>query len=538
MPGAGGSGGTGRAGSGPGAAGVPGGGGGGVAPHGADAQARARAREAHVLARAREEEAAARRWEEDRLARAMDGGGTGPVPPGADGHRGEFIHRVGVPEGRGQHDGPMTAARTPTTDAPVASSDHATSPGAPGAADLDPAAPKPRLHGLDLARGLAVLGMFVAHTAAAGPYAEGTWLGEVLSWSHGRSSILFALLAGVSLGILTGRTRPYTGEGAVHARTRILVRGVLLLGISGMLAMLNGQVALILAFYAAWFFLALPFAWWPARRLFAAAAVVAVAGPLLRWALATLLPAIGMVVDTQDVNDFFVETMVSGVYPGLAYMAFVFAGMGLARLDLSARRLQVQMLAIGVLLAVVGYGGGWALATVSGVDTTEPDSLVYAEDGGYYDEDGEYVDGLEPKPYPADDGLGGEVLDTADLAESAAAELLATWPHSGSTFEILGSGGVALAILALCLLLPAAASRTVLAPLAAVGAMSLTAYSTHVVVLALLPMMVGAESIWPAVALVGAALLGCWAWRATKGRGPLELLLHTVSVRATRPPAV
>lgn len=409
---------------------------------------------------------------------------------------------------------------------------------APIPAGVDPvAAPKPRIHGLDLARGLAVLGMFVAHTAAAGPYAEGTWLGEVLSWSHGRSSILFALLAGVSLGILTGRTRPYAGEDAVHARVRILVRGVLLLGISGLLAVLNGQVALILAFYAAWFFLALPFAWWPVRRLFAAAAVVAVAGPVLRWALVTVAPDLGLVLDSLDVNDFFVETMVSGVYPGLAYLAFVFAGLGLARLDLGARRLQVRMLILGLLLAVVGYGGGLALGTAAGVQTTEPESIVAAEYDGL-SEGAELEFGPDGEPIFPDGIADDKLWPDMGVAESAATDLLATWPHSGSTFEILGSGGVALAILAVCLLLPAAASRTVLAPLAAVGAMSLSAYSLHVVVLALFPAMVGAESIWPAAGLVGAALLGCWAWRATLGRGPLERLLHSVSLRATRPPAL
>lgn len=359
-----------------------------------------------------------------------------------------------------------------------------------------------RLHGLDLARGLAMLGMFVAHTAAAGPYAQGTWLGTVLGWSHGRSSILFALLAGVSLGILTGRTRPYTGEAAVHARIRVLVRGVVLLAVTGFLAVLDGQVIVILAYYSAWFFLALPFAWWHPRRLFALAAVVAVLGPPLRWALSAAFPPLLLVLDTYDINDFFVEALVSGGYPGLTYMVFVFVGLGLARLDLGAVAVELRLVAIGVGLAVVGYLGGLAASGALGLDALAPVELP------------EYDETLVP-----------------------AADLVAIWPHSGSTFEILGSGGVALAVTGLCLLVPDVAARTVLAPLAAVGAMSLTAYSAHVVVLALIPTMVAADSAVPAVVLVIGSLALCWAWRAGVGRGPLELLMYVTSHRATRPPS-
>lgn len=407
-------------------------------------------------------------------------------------------------------------------------------------------APRARLVGLDLARGLAVLGMFVAHTAAAGPYAEGTWLGEVLSWSHGRSSILFALLAGVSLGILTGRTEPYTGERAVHARLRILVRAVLLLGISGVLALFNGQVALILAFYAAWFFLALPAAWKSPRWLFTAAAAVAVAGPLLRWMATTFLPAVGLEVHSGDSSGFFLETLVSGTYPGLAYMTFVFLGMGLSRLRLDTPRVQARLLVVGVLLAVAGYGSGWALSTALGVDTSEPDPLAVSQSAPA--ESSGQDDGLPAAGDPVEFGPDGQPIGLpaslqpgpgagADLADTAATDLLAFWPHSGSTFEIVGSGGVALAILGLCLLAPPVLGRTVLAPLAAVGAMSLTAYSVHVLVLAMVPPMVGADSAIPMLVLVIGALLGCWAWRATLGRGPLETLLHATSVLATLPPS-
>ena len=56
----------------------------------------------------------------------------------------------------------------------------------------------PRLFGLDAARGLALLGMFAAHTLAT--------TGETVV--DGRSAILFATVAGASLGLITGGATP------------------------------------------------------------------------------------------------------------------------------------------------------------------------------------------------------------------------------------------------------------------------------------------------------------------------------------------
>src|SRR5690606_11520134 len=57
-----------------------------------------------------------------------------------------------------------------------------------------------RIDGLDLARGLAVLGMFVAHVGTAGNAYPPTEVGQL---ADGRSAALFALLAGVSVALLS-----------------------------------------------------------------------------------------------------------------------------------------------------------------------------------------------------------------------------------------------------------------------------------------------------------------------------------------------
>ena len=84
-----------------------------------------------------------------------------------------------------------------------------------------------RLVGVDLARGLAVLGMLAAHlldterTLTPDP---STWITLV----NGRSSILFAVLAGVSIALVTGGPRPLEPQRRPRAAARLALRGALL----------------------------------------------------------------------------------------------------------------------------------------------------------------------------------------------------------------------------------------------------------------------------------------------------------------------
>ena len=98
-----------------------------------------------------------------------------------------------------------------------------------------------RLGGLDAARGLALLGMMAAHVGFT--TCGLTSLSGVLNQAHGRSAVLFAVIAGFSLGIMSGRTRPHTGEDLVRTRLRILVRCALLLVLGTCLAVLGSSWA-------------------------------------------------------------------------------------------------------------------------------------------------------------------------------------------------------------------------------------------------------------------------------------------------------
>lgn len=385
--------------------------------------------------------------------------------------------------------GPAPAAATPAAPAP------ATSTWRRGLARL--AGGPGRLTGLDVARGLAVLGMFVAHLYTPDPVTGA----DPMSWSwvfDGRSSILFATLAGVSLAIMSGRTRPLEGVPALQARMRILVRALLIFTLGEVLTMLGTPVAIILQAYAVLFVLALPFLRWSARRLFVLAAASAVVMPVLTplvaatlaWAQLGSVPLTGL--------------LVTGMYPGMIWFTFIVLGLAIGRCRLSGTDVQLRLVAVGAAVSTLAY------------------SVAAIADGA-----------------PPTDPVGGGSMVTegrpAFVLPDLAALARTVEPHSGGVAEVVGSGAFAMAVIGLCLLAVQGGRwlRALLTPLAAVGSMALTAYTVHIVAL----WRVG-DAYWQETGLqllvpfVEVTLIGCTLWRFFLGRGPLERLLTWVSWKA------
>ncbi|GAA1843630.1 heparan-alpha-glucosaminide N-acetyltransferase domain-containing protein [Microbacterium koreense] len=339
-----------------------------------------------------------------------------------------------------------------------------------------------RIHGVDLARGLAIVGMLAAHLIAIETDFS---FGDPSSWIavvDGRSSILFATLAGVSLGLVTGGATPLRAETLLTARARIVIRAFLIWFLGLMLIELGVPVFVILPAYAILFLLSLPFLALSARTLLVIAAALAAAMPF--------------VVDAIDRSPLWATPLGNDLglligwhYPFPVWLAFVLVGIAVARAGITRLDVQLWALGGGLALALVGYG---------------TDALL---------------------------GQGPMTVWTAD-------------PHSSGVLEIIGSGGFALAVLATCLLVCRGMVTWVVLPLRAVGSMPLSAYTAQIVAWALVASIAldrvadlagfrALDPFWPmTLALIATATL----WALAVGRGPLEWVLDRLT-RLVRVPS-
>ncbi|HEX7307351.1 DUF418 domain-containing protein [Lentzea sp.] len=348
-----------------------------------------------------------------------------------------------------------------------------------------------RLVGIDLARALAVFGMFVVHLGpeATDTTGVGSWVRHL---AEGRSSALFATLAGFSLVLLAGRLEPKTGVAGRQAKVRIAIRAVILLALGTVMAAVYGGVV-ILAFYGVYFVLALPLVRLRARTLAVIAAVFAVVLPPLALGVKALVTEpVAAAVKAYDPLDRLggvgvLDLLLTGFYPAIPWMAFVVAGMALGRLDLSSHAVRRRLAVFGPALVVFAYGTSWLISRSFDGDMPEAVESVWS--------------------------------------------LLTAEPHSGMPLDVLGCVGVAITVVvgATVALDRLPLLGKLAAPVIAVGTMSLTAYVGHFV---LSPQMAGgpeAESptSWaPVLLFITGTVVFAWIWSRFFRRGPLEHLLH------------
>lgn len=382
-----------------------------------------------------------------------------------------------------------------------------------------------RLVGVDLARALAVFGMYIVHIAPmqSAPGSVGSW---VYFLAEGRASALFATLAGFSLMLIAGRREPKTGLAGRQAKARIAIRAVILLALGTVLAMEYGDIV-ILAFYGVYFLLALLLVRLSARTLAIIAAGLALVTPQLAFVLKTWLSdSVQQSVNAYDplerLSDVGVlDLLLTGLYPTITWMSFVIAGMALARLDLSAAAVQRRLAALGAGLTAGAYGLAVLLAGRDAV-------WSFGGDGGPSSGSGAGSMGSGSGAGSMDGGSGGPVLSASDL--------LGAVSHSGTTFDIIGCVGVAILVIvgATVAMDRLPRLRRLAKPVIAVGTMSLTAYVGHFLAQSVMPAAVDSDTpgSWvPVITYILGAIVFAAIWSRFFRRGPLEYLLNA----ATKP---
>lgn len=385
-------------------------------------------------------------------------------------------------------------------------------------------APMARLVGVDLARALAVFGMFAVHVGPFAPTSGGVgdWL---LGLANGRASALFATLAGFSLMLIAGRREPKTGLAGRQAKARIVIRAVILLVVGTALAMTNFGGAGILNFYALYFLLALPLVRLRARTLAIIAVTLAVVTPQLAFGLRALLSeSVVSSINTYDPIERLcgvglLDLLLTGLYPAITWMTFVVTGMTLGRLDIASGAVQRRLAVVGPAMIAFGYGVSWLALRLSGGAQEIMAGMPAMKDFGAMKDPGMASGSFDT---PIGGGLWGP----------DAWGLLAAEPHSGSTFDLIGSLGIAITVL-LCMTVAMARLpwlRRLATPIIAVGTMSLTLYVGHILMILALP----GEGATPPQStsaglllwfIVGATLFAAF-WSHFFRRGPLEYLLN------------
>ncbi|MFP5073161.1 heparan-alpha-glucosaminide N-acetyltransferase domain-containing protein [Pseudonocardia nantongensis] len=382
----------------------------------------------------------------------------------------------------------------------------APSPTRPGRAG---ATARPRLAGVDAARGIALLGMIAAHALlvtddSGAP--NGTYL--VVG---GRAAALFAVLAGVAIAFMTGRRRAATAPDRRAAAAVLGVRAAALLLVGLVLGWTDSDVAaVILPFYALLFLIAIPLVRLPSRWLAGTALAVALVVPVLSQAVRPLLPepsgenpSFGMLV--SDPGGLLTELLLTGVYPALPWTAYLAAGIAIGRLPMDRSRTATRLL-----------GGGAALAA----GATAVSALLLGPLGGL---------ARIAAVTPVGDRDAPGILDHVIISPSGTTPTTTWWwltaaaPHSSTPLDLLATIGSSAAVLgAMLLVCRSAAVTRLLTPLAGAGAMTLTLYTASIVFMN----TIDDFDPVPGFALqVVVALIAGLVWRAAGWRGPLEAVL-------------
>lgn len=300
----------------------------------------------------------------------------------------------------------------------------------------------------------------------------------------GRSAMLFATVSGVSLGLLSGGARRPSWAALPGLARRIAVRGVVLIVLGLWFASLATPIATIFDVYGLLFLLAIPLLTLSRRHLALLLVVAALAGPALTSWLAHAAAEPDSLLRTATSGEWggHLGRWLTGHFPVATWSALVIAGLLLARSDLRARSTQVGAIVLG---------GGAAL-------------LAYAV--------------------------------TASTEETSAA-------HSNSTWEVLGSGGLAVAVIgALCLAFDLAeengwtAAARLSTPVSAIGSMPLTLYCAHFAVIAVItaPLPLGGDpeewqSVFLLVAMTALGVVFAMLWRRWFRQGPLEWAMSALA---------
>lgn len=336
-----------------------------------------------------------------------------------------------------------------------------------------------RIHGIDMARGIAMFFMTIVHFVA-------WWEGDgilftIAELSSGRAVPLFMLLGGIGVTIMTQRSSTPTRN--------LAIRAVLLLSLGFALTAVVDRLAIVLQAYALFFVLAIGLRRLPSKVLLGLIPVITGIGAVTIQVVGTpreLTPFETFLDSSQGVESLVFD----GFYPLFPFAAFFIFGMWLARLDLRSGRVAAVLSGVGTAVGVgVWVGANWVVSTFE----VRTDFGGRAGDGAFH---------------------WGRLLDGAG--------------HSSMPAWVISALGTSAAVLGVSLLVARRFANAV-RPLTLVGTVSLTYYVYQALLTNVVPDSfttgVGTEWLF-ALVVFGSFIPMAWVWKQMCSHGPFELLLR------------
>lgn len=371
-----------------------------------------------------------------------------------------------------------------------------------------------RAIGVDVARAVALIGMISVHVFP-GAHLDNEKMTLAFAVFAGRASALFAVLAGVSIAFVEKRSRGHLyGRTMTADRAALVVRGLLILLVGLLLGHLETPVDTIIPYFGILFLVAVPFYGRSSRFLLIAALFFVILGPVLRHLLNGTIPEqldpeadYTLFTAAQQPGLFIVDMLITGIYPVFLWMTYLCVGMVIGRQVLTSRKVQLALAGWGAALALAAWVISQVLLGPAGgmqrlVEATP--SLTRAE----------ITDLL---------AYGPDLL----MPNTTWWWLAAVTPYSETPLTVLHTLGAAVAALGLILLVTHRGGK-VFSPFAAIGAMTLTLYSAHVIILEIdvLDVTRPVVSLWVQII---SFMLFALVWRAVMGKGPLEGIISEAS---------
>lgn len=357
----------------------------------------------------------------------------------------------------------------------------------------------------------------------------------VVALFQGCASALFAVLAGFSIILSTRGALAHSGtRGWAGASLGLVVRGILIALIGFALGELPSGIAVILVNYGALFLIAPLFLRFPTWLLGLTAWVWFLFTPQLSHVIRSMpvfadadlvVPAFS----NAHLPDTWIGLLLTGYYPLFQWVGYILLGMWLARIDWTDLNRRIALLLAGAAATTLALAASAFLMNIRG--RWELESL-YGE--ATVTDVPTYVDRVIM--------LGAYGVTPADSVWW----LATAGPHSGTTFDLVQTSGIAMAVIAVCLLVGPLLDRgpTALhAWLSRPGSTPLSMYTLHICILgiaAVAPTMpsvswIGWHTQWFAVN-VALIILAALLWTSLiSRRGPLETATSLVVRAAQRP---